>query len=171
MGKLVETTVTHLKMSEPRIPTVPRPAGAFAILRAVAPPVHFYRYLYDQVGADHVWVNRKRLSDAQLAEILGDEDVALYVLYIGGCPAGYGELDFSTPGEATLAYFGLMPDYTGRGFGKFFLAEMIATAWSREITCLKVETCTLDHPAALPLYQRMGFVAYAQSAETLEMLD
>ncbi|MHA1545884.1 MAG: GNAT family N-acetyltransferase [Alphaproteobacteria bacterium] len=168
---MVETTVTHLQMLEPRIATVPRPAGAFAILRAVAPKVHFYRYLYAQVGADHVWVSRKRMSDEQLADILGDENVALYILYIGGCPAGYGELDFRISGEATLAYFGLMPDYTGRGFGKFFLAEMIATAWSHEISTLKVETCTLDHPAALPLYQRMGFVPYAQSAQTLETMD
>ncbi|MFV2093585.1 MAG: GNAT family N-acetyltransferase [Hyphomicrobiales bacterium] len=171
MGGPIETTVTFLEMPQPRITTVPCPAGNFAILRALKPQVHFYRYLYDQVGAGYMWVDRRRLSDAQLAEILGDDLVELYVLYVGGCPAGYGELDFRAGGEATLAYFGMLADYAGRGFGKFFLAELIATAWSHEISRLKVQTCTLDHPAALRLYQRLGFVPYAQSTEAVQTLD
>ena len=32
-------------------------------------------------------------------------------------------------------------------------------AWSHPIPRLTVNTCTLDHPRALPLYQRMGFRA------------
>lgn len=163
--------VTHLEMHTAPTRTVARPLGQLAITRASRPPVHFYRYLYETVGGPHIWVNRRRLDDAELAEIIHDAAVEIYVLHIDGCPAGFGELDFRALPEAELAYFGLIPDYTGRGFGRFFLSELTHMAWSREIDRLRVQTCTLDHPAALPLYQRMGFSPYAQSEEVLEETD
>ena len=36
-------------------------------------------------------------------------------------------------------------------------------AWNQPITRLTVSTNTLDHPAALPLYQKMGFSPVGQS--------
>ena len=33
---------------------------------------------------------------------------------------------------------------------------------------LHVQTCTLDHPRALPLYQRMGFSAFGQTEALVE---
>jgi GNAT superfamily N-acetyltransferase len=64
--------------------------------------------------------------------------------------------------NAELAYFGLIPDYIGRGLGGFLLATAIDIAWSKPIERLWVHTNTLDHPRALPLYQQLGFVPYAQ---------
>ena len=37
--------------------------------RCEKPPVHFYRYLYDTIGADYYWVDRKKLSPEALAKI------------------------------------------------------------------------------------------------------
>jgi hypothetical protein len=104
MGRKRKTIVTHLEMlAEPRLPPCPRPQGKFALMRAENPPVHFYRYLYDAVGRDYFWVNRKRLSDEALARIIHDPEVMICVLYCGGSPAGYFELDFrniSAPASA-----------------------------------------------------------------------
>ena len=36
---------------------------------------------------------------------------------------------------------------------------------------LLVNTCTLDHPRALPLYQKMGFLAYAREDRYIELPD
>ena len=171
MGKTYPITITHLEMLAPLSQAVPRPAGQLAIIRAHEPPVHFYRYLYNTVGASHVWVDRRRLDDAALADIIHAPKIEIYVLHVGGCPAGYAELNFAKPAEADLAYFGLMPEFTGRGFGRFFLAETIHIAWARDIERLTVQTCTMDHPAALPLYQRLGFSPYAQSEDVLEGID
>jgi GNAT superfamily N-acetyltransferase len=132
------------------------------LMRAEAPPVHFYRYLYETVGATYVWVDRRRMSDEHLATIVRDPQVELYVLYVNGAPAGYAELDFRRKSEAELAYFGLVPEFIGKGFGSFLLASAIEIAWSRPIERLWVHTNTLDHPRALPLYQKMGFQPYAQ---------
>jgi GNAT superfamily N-acetyltransferase len=126
------------------------------------PPVHFYRYLYDTVGRDHVWVDRRRMADEDIAAIVHDENVEIWVVYCEGAPAGYAELDFRKPPSAELAYFGLIPDFIGRGLGSFLLASAIDIAWSHPIERLWVHTNTLDHPRALPLYQKMGFAPYAQ---------
>jgi GNAT superfamily N-acetyltransferase len=136
--------------------------GRVVLLKVKQPPVHFYRYLYETVGRDHVWVERTRMSDEKLAAIVQDERVELYVLYCEGAPAGYAELDFRKMPHAELAYFGLIPDFIGRGLGGFLLAAAIDIAWTKPIERLWVHTNTLDHPRALPLYQQLGFVPYAQ---------
>lgn len=172
MGRKHKTIVTHLEMmAEPRLPPCPRPVGKYALMRAENPPVHFYRYLYDAVGRDYVWVNRKRLSDEALARIVQHEEVEIYVLYCGGAPAGYFELDFRSMPRVELSFMGLMPEHVGSGLGSFLLREAIQTAWARHPERLIVQTCTLDHPRALPLYQRMGFTPYAQEEAELEELD
>jgi GNAT superfamily N-acetyltransferase len=155
--------------------------GRVMLLRARKPAVHFYRYLYETVGKAHTWVDRRRLSDETLAAIIHDDLVEIYTLYCDGTPAGYAELDFRKPGEAELAYFGIMPDFIGRGLGGFLLATAIDIAWTRTggsqrgdpapIERLWVHTNTLDHPRALPLYQQMGFAPYAQEKTEIVPLD
>ncbi len=50
-----------------------------------------------------------------------------------------------------------MPEADGGGLGKMLLQTAIAEAWYRGIDRMTVNTCTLDHPRALGLYQAMGF--------------
>ena len=158
----VPLTITFLQMAErPKLPEVPPPAGRkLALLRAENCSVSFYRYLYDAVGKRWLWVERKRMSDADLQAILQDEKVEIYVLYVGGVPAGYAELDRRRPPEIDIAYFGIMPEYIGLGLGPYFLRWVIDAAWRHGPARLTVNTCTLDHPAALPLYQKFGFRVY-----------
>lgn len=146
-------------------------SGRVMLLKVKHPPVHFYRYLYETVGKEHVWVERRRMSDETLADIVQDANVDLYVLFCEGAPAGYAELDFRKQPDAELAYFGLIPDFIGRGLGSFLLATAIDIAWSKPIERLWVHTNTLDHPRALPLYQKMGFVPYAQEKGEIVPMD
>ena len=44
-----------------------------------------------------------------------------------------------------------------RGLGGWLLQSAIELAWDKGPKKLTVNTCTLDHPKALPLYQKMGF--------------
>ncbi|SLN49952.1 GNAT family N-acetyltransferase [Oceanibacterium hippocampi] len=157
-------TVTYLEMRErPQRPTVPRPAVRIALMRAEKPTVSFYRYLYDAVGRSWYWYERKRLSDAALRAIIQDEKVEVVVLYVAGVPAGYAELDCRKDGVVDLAYFGLVPEFIGHGLGGYFLNWAIDEAWQRGPERVTVNTCTLDHPRALPLYQRLGFVPYRRA--------
>lgn len=171
MGKIHTTTVTFLEMTSAPGKRIPSPARTLALMRAVSPPLHFYRYLYDVVGRDYLWVSRKRLSDADLHGIICNEQVEIYVLYVDGVPAGFAELDFRTAGEAELSYMGLVPGFVGMGLGQYLLAQATAIAWAHPIKRFKVQTCTLDHARALGLYQRMGFVPYAQTQAEIEEID
>ncbi|MBM3518381.1 MAG: GNAT family N-acetyltransferase [Alphaproteobacteria bacterium] len=161
----LEATITYLEMRAPpaSLPELRPPAGVrLTLLRAEKPTLAFYRFLYDTVGEGYHWVDRKRMSDARLRTIIEDERVEIYVLYVGGVPAGYAELDRRTPPEIELAYFGLMPGYLGRGLGSYFLNWAVRRAWEFGPRRVWVHTNTMDHPHALPLYQRFGFVAYAR---------
>ncbi len=166
----IEVTTTSLEMLErPTRPLAPLPGGKrrLSLIRAKNPPVDFYRYLYNTVGGPWSWYERNLLSDEKLAAIVHDEKVEIYVLYIEGAPAGYAELDFRDPPDVELAYFGLMPDFIGQGFGAYLLDWTIDTAWTREPKRLWVHTCTLDHPAALAFYQKAGFMPFEQKTETI----
>ncbi|HAH09997.1 MAG TPA: GNAT family N-acetyltransferase [Alphaproteobacteria bacterium] len=168
----IPITITFLEMRRrPHAKPLALPHGAdggtHMLLRAHEPPLRFYRYLYDAVGHPYHWVARKRWADAELAAAVHDPKVEISVLYARGIPAGFFELDFRKSGECDLAYFGLTPDFTGRRLGPFMLSAAIDAAWSREIERMTVNTNTLDHPRALPLYQRMGFSPYAQARDEI----
>jgi GNAT superfamily N-acetyltransferase len=166
-----KATITYLEMGGPPTHTAPPPAIPHAVVRAHKPPVHFYRYLYDTVGQAYVWVERRRLGDAELRAIIEHEKVEIYVIHVDGVPAGFGELDFRRAGAANIAYFGLMPQFVGRGIGRYFLHQLLKIAWSHDISVLTVNTCTLDHPSALALYQKFGFRPVARRDTVIEAFD
>ncbi|MDP6788747.1 MAG: GNAT family N-acetyltransferase [Rhodospirillales bacterium] len=167
-GKL-ETRITYLEMTEPpSTPAAPIPALKLAMLRAEQPSVAFYRFLYNTVGEPWLWWERRQLSDDALSAIIGDPLVEIYVLYVGGVPAGFSELDRRRKPDIELAYFGLMEDFIGRGLGRFLLRWTIDQAWTRKPRRLWVHTCDLDHPRSLAIYQQAGFVPYRQATEIID---
>ncbi len=159
----VKSVVTYLEMTEkPTRPSVPLPPGKLAILRMEEPSVSFYRFLYNGVGRPWLWWERRVMDDATLAAAIGDPDIHVYVLYAEGVPAGYVELDRKTPGEVEIFYFGLRPKFIGRGLGWYLLNWAVDTAWTGATSRVLVDTCDLDHPKALQLYQQAGFRVYEQ---------
>lgn len=159
----IHDTVTYLEMFEhPPARPSPPPLGKLALMRAEACTVSFYRYLYETVGTPWLWYERRLMSDAALGAELAKPTTEIFVLYVDGAPAGYFELDAADPRETELCYFGMIPDFIGRRLGPFLLNAAIEQAWSRPIERFWVHTCTFDHPRALPLYQRAGFVVYAR---------
>ena len=170
MRNSAEVVITYLRQRErPRYAPQPMPPGKVSILRAEHPPLHFYRYLYDLVGRPWRWTTRKRLSDADLAAIIHHSQTFLYVLYAGGVPAGMGEIDAMRPPATEIRFFGLSPDFIGKGYGRYFLANIIDLAWTTNPAEVRIETCTLDHPAALPLYQKFGFAVFDQQKGAVEL--
>jgi GNAT superfamily N-acetyltransferase len=159
-GKLSDI-VTYLEMTaRPVRPPVPVPAGKLALMRAEHCTVAFYRFLYGTVGTPWLWFERMIWSDEKLAALVEKPEVEIFVLYVGGVPAGYYELDRSDPADIELAYFGLMPEFIGRGYGAYLLRAAVDAAWQHAPRRLWVHTCTYDHPRALGAYQRAGFVVY-----------
>jgi GNAT superfamily N-acetyltransferase len=169
-GTVVETTVTYLSMEArpAQLPAMPR-SPRLALMKAENIPLHFYRYLYGAVGGSWLWVERLALSDVELSKRIHAVGIEVFVLYANGSPAGYYELDRSDPLSVRLVYFGLMPEWTGLKIGPWFLGSAVAEAFSRGAKALRVNTCTLDHPAALPLYQRLGFAPVHREKRQLKV--
>ena len=159
-GKLRDI-VTYLEMTaRPVPPPVPPPAGRLALMRAERCTTAFYRFLYNTVGEPWLWFERRLWSDERLAAWVEKAATEIFVLYVGGVPAGFYELDQGEPSDIELAYFGLMPEFIGRGYGAYLLRAAVDAAWQRNPRRLWVHTCTYDHPRALGAYQRAGFVVY-----------
>lgn len=166
---MLDDVITYLEMHErPRygeggLPRVPAPYGVkLALMRAEDCTVSFYRYLYETVGTPWLWYERRLFSDEALAAQIRKATTEIFVIHVGGVPAGYFELDAAAPNETELCYFGLIPEFIGRGLGPFMLQAAIDRAWERPISRLWVHTRTFDHPKALGHYQRAGFVVYAR---------
>jgi GNAT superfamily N-acetyltransferase len=156
----VRVTTWYLEMTARPIATRPSPDGV-AIERLLRPAAASYRPLYDTVGGPWSWVDRRRLSDEALEQIVQHPAVEVYRL--AGPAAelgGYFELDRRIEGACELAYFGLVPSWIGRRLGGWFLEQAVQRAWDGAPERVFVHTCSLDHPRALAGYERGGFRVY-----------
>jgi GNAT superfamily N-acetyltransferase len=160
-GEEVDYVVTFLVMTErPAFPRPHLPLGpASALLAAEAPPVWYFLSLYRAVGEEYEWTDMLQRSRAALEEFLKHKDVVLYTFLRAGWPHGFFLLDWRSGDACDIAYFGLVPEATGHGLGAFLLETCIHTAWDRPgVERVTICTNSLDHPRALPLYQKAGFV-------------
>lgn len=169
--KALKTTVTYLEMTEPPKTHFPLPMNTqAAVMQARNIPLHFYRYLQLRTGRQWHWVYRLRLDDDALSRIVHSDKTSISVLYLDGAPAGFFELFRESSSTIDLAYFGLMPHAIGRGLGKWFLTQAVSSAWASKPARVTVNTNALDHRAALPLYQRIGFRPVSQTEALIQPL-
>jgi ribosomal protein S18 acetylase RimI-like enzyme len=159
-GKIA-AVVTYLEMRAPP----PRRAalGPWTLERISDVPR--YRALYRRVGEPWLWFSRLVMPAAELSLILTHPAVEAFALLKDGGDIGILELDFRQPGEAEIAFFGVVPEAIGTGAATFLMDEAIARAFARSIERLWLHTCTLDHPRAVAFYRRAGFTPYKRAIE------
>lgn len=171
-AEAIEVTVTFLEMQRPpaHLPAMPM-NKKLALLRTKHIPLHYFRYLMDRVGRKWHWVNVLRMSDQELGAYLRAPGRDIRVLHLDGAPVGFFDLHAQLPDQVELAYFGMTADGIGQGLGRWFLGAAMEAAWSYQPRRVTVQTCTLDHPAALPLYQKLGFAPVGQVRSTVRPLS
>lgn len=158
----VGAVVTYLEMTE-RPADLSIPESPLRMERWGEADTARYRALFRKVGGPWLWFSRLEMGEARLRREIGE----VHEVVNGGEEmAGYIELDFSEPETCLIRFLGLAPPLAGRGHGRWLFAQTLAKAWRPGVSRVKVHTCTLDHPAALPSYLRAGFRAYARSIET-----
>lgn len=162
----IATIVTHLEMRERPRPA-PIPPAPLRLVPWKEPALDAYRTLFRRVGEEWLWFSRLVMSDEELAGIIHDPAVQVFaVTDPRGVEVGLLELDFRALPDCELSFLGLIPGLTGKGFGKWLMAQAKSLAWRKDVTRLRVHSCTLDSPAALPFYIRSGFVPYRREVET-----
>jgi GNAT superfamily N-acetyltransferase len=120
------------------------------------------------VGEAFHWVDRRDWSDEQIRTHLAQPGITIWVLDREGTDLGYFELARHPDGSVEIAYFGLFPEFQGRGLGRHLLTLAAEQAFGLGATRVWLHTCTLDHAAALPNYLSRGFRPYRTEAYTAE---
>jgi len=139
----------------------------------------FNREMYFRVGENWKWIDKRPWTDEQWKEYANDPNLRTFAGYNGDVVIGYFELQRQSNAgdsvstchtshvtrhteEVEIAYFGLLPEFIGRGFGGALLTSAIETAWAWSPTPSRVwvHTCNRDHPSALANYQARGFKIY-----------
>jgi GNAT superfamily N-acetyltransferase len=171
LTRSIPTTLvtTHLEMTD-RAQFQPDYAddmpASLRVVRMDKADVRFYRFLYDAVGDQWAWRDRRLMSDVELHNAIADPCVSVYVLYVDGVPAGYIELA-KQGGSTEIVYLGLRPEYMGQGLGKYLLSMGIARAWDEGAQRVWVHTCNNDAPSALPNYLKRGFRVFRVDEESM----
>ena len=119
----IATIVTCLEMTAPPAPVVPV-KSALKLDRWTAPvDLARYRELFRAIGQPWLWRGRLVMDGETLAATLNAPTLEVHVATRrDGTPQGLLELDFSGDRECELAYFGLVPELTGRGCAKAAVA-------------------------------------------------
>ena len=125
-------TRTYLEMRSPSdLRRAGPPCDRVRIERVEPVPPAFWRYLYAEVGREYHWVDRLVWTDDDILRYFGDPALELWVMAVGVVPAGYFEVRNVDDGSVEIAYFGLLPDFVGRGLGKYLLSAAVDRAWAR----------------------------------------
>jgi|SRR5579871_866143 len=127
------------------------------------------RFLYTAVGGAWYWIDRLAWTYPQWQDYLNRPELETWIGYVEGNPAGYFELERQPEENVEIAYFGLLPQFIGKGFGGRLLTRAIARAWEGNARRVWVHTCTLDGPTALPNYLARGFRIYREETTETEL--
>ena len=172
MNRLTQITIFHLEMNNPadlkRASRVPADAGT---RQAKISSPEFSRFLYTAVGGGWYWRDRLGWSYERWMEYLDRPEQETWVAYIAGTPAGYGELEMQPGADVEIAYFGLLPQFIGRGLGGYLLAQIIERGWQMGAARVWVHTCSLDHPNALANYQARGLSIFKTEEKYVSLPD
>ena len=147
--------VTFLEMHERKELPALLPGTRFELLRRPV-AVNVYREYYYGVGEKYFWLDRMVMPDAELFQRINADNAEIFLFYVKDEVAGYIEF-IKEEKFVEILYFGLMPAFIGRGYGKYFLEWVTGKAWSYNPEWIQLNTCTLDHPNALSTYKKAGF--------------
>ena len=158
-GEEIDYTVSYLEMDEPPELVFKEEALPNTLLiKAKNPPVNYFLNLYERVGEDYEWTDKLFCKRDDVEKFLFDGSVEFFTFLIDGWTAGFFILDRRKTNICELAYFGLVPDAVGRGYGTHLLKLALKMSWGCcETNKVIVNTNSLDHPRAILLYEKMGF--------------
>ena len=163
---MTDVTIYYLEMLNKNQLKPKEVVADLTITEAKIKEYRFNRFLYALVGEAWQWNDKLNESDASWKAYSERDNLRTWVAYYQGAIAGYFELEVSADQEVEIKYFGLAPEFIGKGLGGFLLSYAIQQAWnSCNAKRVWVHTCSLDHPSALSNYQARGFVLYKEEIE------
>lgn len=160
-----EIVTYFLEMNTPQnLKEKPKP-DRFEVNEAEIKQYKFNRFMYQFIGEHWNWNDKDSFSDETWKGYSESENLRTWVAYFKGSIAGYFELERQPNSNVEVTYFGLAPDFIGKGFGGYLLSYAIKSAWGWEGTKrVWLHTCSLDHESAINNYMARGFEIYRESS-------
>ena len=153
---------TYLEMRSPDQLRPKRADARFEVREQTRGDWRFNCDLYLRVGNQWDWTDKRPWTADQWKEYATAPELRTFAGYYDDALAGYYELRRDKEGGIEIAYFGLLPEWIGRGLGGALLTSAIERAWRMEPNPSRVwvHTCNRDHPQALANYQARGMIVY-----------
>ena len=134
--------------------TKPISSDRFSLKEANKENFDLNKFFYKQIGKRHQWVDRLIWQDKDWLKYISDENLRTYIFKIENDLVGYFELIFNN-NDCEIAYFGILEEFIGKGYGGFLLSEALKIGFKRA-NRIWVHTCSLDHPNAIENYKSRG---------------
>ena len=141
------STINNLK-------TKPISSECFSLKEANKDNFDLNKFFYKQIGKRHQWVDRLIWQDKDWLKYISNENLRTYILKKENDLVGYFELIFNN-NDCEIAYFGILEEFIGKGYGGFLLSEALKIGFKRA-NRIWVHTCSLDHPNAIENYKSRG---------------
>jgi GNAT superfamily N-acetyltransferase len=162
----MKVTTYYLEMTSQEELIKKTDARGLTIVEAKINEFKFNRFLYQLIGEQWKWTDKLSLSDEEWKAYVDNPNLRTWVAYYEGAIAGYFELNTNNLGDTEIAYFGLAPNFIGKGLGGYLLSQAISNAWKIPKTKrIWVHTCSLDHESALANYRARGLKLYKEEIE------
>jgi len=158
----VKTKTTYLEIRSAPAEHIEPPFDGIEVVAAPTPSNDDYLAWYAAVGGDWLWTDRLQMEAEHLQAWLDEPGVDVLLLRVDQQTAGFVEIDGRNRDDIEIKYFGLYPDFIGRGLGKYFLNSIIHEIWRNPPQRLWLHTCDFDSVAALPNYLRCGFEIFEE---------
>ncbi len=169
---LRDVTTYYLEITDRSALRAPRSLDLPCEIRQARIPLpELNRFLFVAVGRDWHWRARLKWTRDQWLTYMGRPELETWVAYVDGTPAGYYEQDLQPESGAEIVNFGLLPQFTGQGWGGQLLAHAIQRGWARGAQRVWLHTCTLDHPQARAHYMARGMRQYDEQTINREVDD
>ncbi len=141
------STINNLK-------TKPISSECFSLKEANKDNFDLNKFFYKQIGKGHQWIDRLIWQDKDWLKYISNENLRTYILKKENDLVGYFELIFNN-NDCEIAYFGILEEFIGKGYGGFLLSEALKIGFKRA-NRIWVHTCSLDHPNAIENYKSRG---------------
>ena len=121
------------------------------------------KFFYREIGKKHRWVDRLSWSNDTWINYLNNKNLYTCVLKKNDDLVGYYEkIYYEESNEFEIAYFGIMEEYIGKGYGGFLLSEALESCLKEKVSRIWVHTCSLDHENAIKNYLARGMKLYKE---------
>ena len=170
-GDKISYEVFYLEMANQLNTDWPEPPpGDIFVLHSDKPTSEYFFDLYKRVGEKYEWTDKYKVPLKEIEIFLSHTSVKMFTFFKNGRTAGFFILDRRVVGICDLSYFGLVPEAIGFGYGEYLLKFAVQEGWKEKNTqILTVNTNTLDHSNALPLYKKVGFRVKRIEKETRKL--